>query len=201
MQPLTEFTERMQQPRDYLVAASAGLAGGLIARLLFAALPEPWGTLANTSALWGLIPFFVAFGLRARRWHGVAVGVVALAATVVVWVLSSAGATGREIAMWVVIAVVAGALCGLAGGASRNTRGWLRRLAIAFMGGIVAGEALYGILLIGGPQWWIELIVGIALPLVLARNWFDRLLAMIGVPVIACALYGVYVLYDAIAVL
>jgi hypothetical protein len=187
--------------RGTLVAASAGLAGGLVARLLFAVLPEPWGTLANTSALWGLIPFFVAFGLRARGWRGAAVGVVALAVTVVAWVLSSGGATGREIAMWAVIAVVAGALCGLAGGAARNARGWMRLLALAFIGGVVAGEALYGILLIGGPQWWVELMAGIALPLVLARNWFDRLLAVIGASVIACALYGAYVLYDAIAVL
>lgn len=192
---------RMSRGRTTLIAVAAGLGAGLIARLLFTALPEPWNTLANTSALWGLVSFFIARGIRARGWSSVAVGILSLASMVTTWtLLSPTPVTVREVVMWLVVAIVAGAFCGLAGHLSGNDRAWLRRAALAFIGGLVEGEGLYGILVIGGPQWWLELIIGLALPLALGRSWADRLIAVAGASVVACALFGAYLLYDAIAV-
>ncbi|HEU4808153.1 MAG TPA: DUF6518 family protein [Homoserinimonas sp.] len=187
--------------RSLTIASAAGLGAGLVARLLFEVLPEPWGTLANTSALWGLVPFFVALGVRARGWRSVTTGILSLALMVTAWVLlSPVPVAWREVAMWAVVATIAGALCGVAGSLARNRRPWTHRAALAFIGGIVAGEAVYGILLIGGPQWWFELVIGLALPLTLGRNWGDRLFSVLGASVVACALYGAYLLYDAVAV-
>lgn len=190
----------MTLARSLTIASAAGLGVGLVARLLFEVLPEPWGTLANTSALWGLVPFFAARGVRARGWRSVSTGILSLALMVTAWVLlSPVPVTWREVVMWAVVAIIAGALCGLAGSLARHRSPWPHRAALAFIGGIVAGEAVYGILLIGGPQWWFELVVGLALPLTLGRTWRDRLFSMIGASVIACGLYGAYLLYDTVA--
>lgn len=117
------------------------------------------------------------------------------------WVaLSPTDVTERELIMWGVIATLAGALCGIAGGLSRAPRPWTRRTAIAIMAGLVVGEGLYGILIIGGPQWWLEMLIGLALPLAFTRRPSDWLFAVAGASVIACALFAAYLLYDAIAV-
>lgn len=182
-----------------LMVAGGALAGGA-ARLLFLLLPDPWGTLANTSALWGLVPFVAVAALRVRARRAVVAGVICLAAMVAVWVLlAPAPPTPREMLLWGVVGVVAGALCGLAGGLVRRSEPVLRRSAAAAIGGVVLGEGLYGILLIGGPQWWLEAAVGVALALAWGPAARDRAVALAGAVLVAGALFGVFVAYDAIA--
>jgi hypothetical protein len=76
---------RVSATRGLVIAGAAGLGAGLVVRLLFGVLPEPWGTLANTSALWGLAPFFVAFSLRMPGWRSAGYGIVSLALMVTMW--------------------------------------------------------------------------------------------------------------------
>lgn len=182
-----------------LMVAGGALAGGA-ARLLFLLLPGPWGTLANTSALWGLVPFFAVVALRPRARHSAVAGAICLAAMVAVWVfLAPAPPTPREVFLWGVVGVVAGALCGLAGGLVRRSEPLFRRSAAAAIGGVVLGEGLYGILLIGGPQWWLEAAVGVALALAWGPAARDRAVALAGAVLVAGALFGAFVAYDAIA--
>jgi len=97
------------------------------------------------------------------------------------------------------VAVIAGALCGLAGGLVRRSGPVLRRSAAAAIGGVVLGEGVYGILLIGGPQWWLEAAVGAALALAWGPAARDRAVALAGAVLVSGALFGVFVAYDAIA--
>src|SRR5690606_22482633 len=87
--------------RFALWAVAVGVGAGLLARLHFAALPEPWNTLANTSALWGLAPFLVGYLTRARGWRSAVLGIATLAVVVATWVLlSPIPVTPRELLMW-----------------------------------------------------------------------------------------------------
>jgi hypothetical protein len=191
----------VNRPLTFLIAGVSGLGAGLVARLLFEVLPDTWGTLANTSAVWGLVPFFVAFGIRSRGWLAVAIGILSLATMVATWtLLSPLPVTAREVVMWAAVGIVAGAVCGMSGSLARHHRALPRHSALALMGGIVTGEAVYGIVLIGGPQWWFELAIGLAVPIVLGRTWRNRLLSVLGASVIAGLLFGAYLLYDAVAV-
>src|SRR5690606_35235662 len=118
---------------------------------------------------------------RARGWRGAMLGIATLALTVATWVLlSPVPVTPRELLMWAVIAVLAGALCGFAGGLGRSTRPWIHRATVAVMAGLIVGEGVYGILVIGGPQWWFEALLGLALPFGFARRLVDGLLAVAG---------------------
>ncbi|MBC7441547.1 MAG: hypothetical protein H7311_03355 [Ramlibacter sp.] len=196
--PATAASESLAAP--LAAALGVGAAAGGLARLLSAVLPEPWGTLANTSALWGLVPFVASLAVRAPRSASILVGITALVAMVATWVLlAPQPVTPRELLLWGVVGVGAGALCGLAGELARRDSPWARRLAVTIMAGLVVGEGLYGILLIGGPQWWFEAAVGVALALALGRTGRDRMLGLAGALLAAGALYAAYLFYDAIA--
>ncbi len=172
--------------------------------MLTTLLPHPWPTLAGTSALWGLVPFGVALrdGVRTQKREAALTGVVTMLAMVAMWcALVANTVTLREVLLWTAVGFAAGALCGLAGYSARSGQRWFRALALAFMGGLIAGEGLYGIVLIGGPQWWLELVVGLMLPLALGRTLQGRLVALVGAAVFAAALLGAFWLYDAVAVM
>ncbi|TFC27392.1 hypothetical protein E3O25_09815 [Cryobacterium sp. TMT1-3] len=201
---MTLTDERMRRPatlaRSPLVAVGAGIATGLLARALYAVLPEPWTTLANTSALWGLLPFTVAALTRTRGSRAILLGMTALAAMVVTWaVLGPESQPPRVLVLWGIVAIGAGALCGLAGDLAGRRQPLAHRLGLAVMSGLVLGEAFYGALLIGGPQWWGESALGLLLALGGGRRWPDRAVALALVALMAASLFGVYLLFDAIA--
>lgn len=200
---MTDQRRRPSSPpltRRLLVALAAGVAAGLVARALYAVLPEPWTTLANTSALWGLVPFFVAAATRARGWQAVGSGVAVLAALVATWaVLAPEPHSPRVLVLWAVVAIGAGALCGLAGDLAGRRHPLAHRCGLAVMSGLILGEAFYGVLLIGGPQWWGEGAVGVLLGLGGGRRWPDRMLALALAALLAGALFVAYLVFDAIA--
>jgi hypothetical protein len=188
-------------PLQLVIAVLAGAFAGVFARLLFAVLPDPWVTLANTSALWGLVPFACVVGLRATGRLATGIGVASLASMVAVWaILAPVPATARTLLLWGGIGIAAGAYSGLAGGLTRSDRPGFRWLASALIGGVVLGEAVYGLVLVGGPQWWFEGAVGVALILALGRSLGDRLRSLAIAAVIAAVLFVVFLGYDAIAV-
>lgn len=67
------------------MGAAPRLAAALLARVLYATLPEPWTTLANTSAIWGLVPFTVVIVTAARGSRAAVLGPTALVAMVATW--------------------------------------------------------------------------------------------------------------------
>ncbi len=187
--------------RVLLLALGAGAGAGLVARMIYAVVPEPWTTLANTSALWGLVSFLVAVLSRARGWRAVLLGAAALEMMVATWAaLAPESHSVRVLVLWAVVAIVAGALCGLAGDLAGRRHAPAHRVGVAVMSGLILGEALYGALLIGGPQWWGEGLVGLLLALGGGRRWSDRLLALTLAALLAGALFVAYLLFDAIAV-
>ena len=186
--------------RGLVVALGAGVAAALLARLLYAALPEPWTTLANTSALWGLVPFIVAAGTQARGSRAWLLGAAALLAMVATWaVLAPEPHSPRVLVLWAVVAIGAGALCGLAGDLAGRRHPLAHRWGLAVMCGLILGEAVYGVVLIGGPQWWGEGVVGALLALGGGRRWLDRMLVLLLAALLAGALFVAYLLFDAIA--
>lgn len=187
----------------YFVAIAGGVIAGLIARSLAATLPRDWATLANTSALWGLVPVAVVLALGHRGARAMVSGILALGAMVAVWIaLAPTPPSTRELGLWIIVGIAAGAVCGLAASCIRGDRPGIRRIvAGALIAGLVAGEGLYGILLIGGPQWITEIVLGVILAVVFGRTISGRALTLATTAVVAAALVGAYFLYDAIAVL
>ena len=200
-----------------LATIATGAAAGALARLLANVLAPEWATLANTSALWGLVPFGIVLVLRERGWRAAAYGVLGLSSMIGVWIASAPVATARELVLWSVAGLAAGAVCGLAASGVRSASRFRRIASAAGVAGLVAGEGLYGILLIGGPQWILELVIGFGLAVGIGvavtpgrrvsdsggsdRGASDRMLALAATALVAVACVGAYFGYDAVAVL
>lgn len=183
------------------IALGAGVAAALLARLLYAVVPDSWTTLVNTSALWGLVPFAVVVVTAVRSSRAAVLGQISLLAMVVLWaVLAPEPHSPRVYVLWAVVAIGAGALCGLAGDLAGRRHPLAHRVGLAVMSGLILGEAFYGLVLIGGgPQWWAEGAVGVLLALGGGRRWPDRMLALGLATLLAGALFAAYLLFDAIA--
>lgn len=180
------------------LALALGLGFGALARLGDQTLPAPWHTLANTSALWGLAPFLIVRAVQLRGPRAATLGVAVMAAVVVVWVvLAPEPPTSRQLLLWGIVALAAGAVCGVAADLSSRGSSRLRIIGSAVMAGVIIGEAVYGILLIGGPQWWLELMIGLAVAVCLSRTLAERSLSVASAILVAAALFGAYLLYDA----
>jgi hypothetical protein len=194
------ITDRTHTPAGTVLIALLGGAGlGLLAWWLQGVLPDPWGTLANTSALWGLAGFAAAALQGARRWLAVAAGTLALLGMVIMFALLD-GATMIQWVAYLLVGAVAGALFGLAGSLARSSRSTSRLTAAATVGGVIAGEGLYGIVIVdaSGPQWWFELLLGIVIAVLVTRARRERVVALGLVTVVAAALLGAYLAYDAV---
>ncbi|MFD2394630.1 DUF6518 family protein [Dietzia aerolata] len=119
-------------------ALGFGLVCGLVLTLAHALLPDQWAVLAGTSALWSVV------GLIAGRWSagrahslgasagtasastGAFAGLIAMVGVLLPWLAVNAPTTSAiEVALWIVVGPVAGAVCGAAGALSTSpgTRG------------------------------------------------------------------------------
>jgi len=97
------------------------------------------------------------------------------------------------------VGIVAGALCGYAGALARGSLARLRLVAAAVIGGLILGEGLYGIVLIGGLQWWCEALAGIVFALGWGRGLPERMRALAVAVLVAAVLFAAFLGYDAIA--
>lgn len=152
-------------------ALVVGLGVGVLFTAAHALLPDPWAVLAGTSALWGVAPMVVARRAPARAsaasrrisGSGAVTGLAVMVGTLVPWlVVHAARTSGAELALWLTVGPLAGAVCGAAGAAS-VARGRRGAAAAGVVPGIVAGEAVYGLLLVGGPAWILELALAVVL--------------------------------------
>lgn len=140
-------------------ALAVGLLTGVLLTLAHAVLPDRWAVLAGTSALWGVVPMLVARRPGARGLDGAAWGMLAMVGTLIPWLIVHADSTSvAEVGLWLLVGPVAGAVCGTAGAASASGGG-RGAIAAGVVPGIVAGEAVYGLVLVGGPAWGLELAV------------------------------------------
>lgn len=184
----------LTRTRGVPTAIAFGVLAGLIAAALFSVMPTPWDALANTSALWGLVPFAVAS--RIASGPGVLLGSASMLALVGSWiVLAPSTIRGREVLVFLVVGLAAGAVCGAAGASLRGNR---RVIGTVVMAGLVLGEALYGLGVVGGPQWFVEAAIGAVVILLACRTTTDRARAGLGSVAVAVGSFGLYALYDAI---
>ncbi|MGB7361859.1 MAG: DUF6518 family protein [Rhodococcus sp. (in: high G+C Gram-positive bacteria)] len=180
--------------RGALAASGAGLLAAVVAVSLFVTLPTPWDSLANTSALWGLVPYGVAIALPHRS--SVLLGIAAMTALVAGWiVLAPVDISAREAVVFLVVGVVAGAVCGAAGGAHRRGR---HVAGTVVMSGLVLGESVYGSVVVGGVHWVAEAAAAVGIIASGCRTSRDRARAAAGACAAAAALFGFYLVYDAI---
>lgn len=134
-----------------IIAALAGTASGL-ANGLLGELPAGLHRLANVGALWLVVAFLV--GSRLRGLAALAAGGVAIAAAL-------AGSYGwaqitdatfdvphveDQQSIWILVAVLAGALFGLLGAIWRAYHGIPRAIAVAVLAGTLSGESAFVLL-------------------------------------------------------
>ena len=201
---------------------AAGLVVGVCLTLAHGLLPERWAVLAGTSALWGVAPMVVARVAAARRSDpattagttaagataagaavagatatGATAGLLTMAGTLLPWLVVHATSTpGVEIAMWLVAGAVAGAICGVAGAVSSG-HGIRGAVAAGAVPGIVAGEAVYGLVVVGGPAWLLELVIAAVLVAATSRSG-SRITSLVSAAAFLATVAVACVGYDAV---
>lgn len=181
-------------PGRMTVAAALGLVGGAVTEWSIPHLPFSLEPLANSAAPWILVAFAVALTAR-RMGESVMLAVVTLLALVLGFYSGEAhrgwAVSFHQVELWSAASVTIGPLVGLAAG-------WLRyagRTAAAFgagvLGGMVAGEAVYGLtkLRYSSPAgyWHVQFVLGIALAVGLTL-WRSRRHLLASAPVLAVSL-------------
>ena len=192
--------ERDRALRILLVAAT-GLAAGGLTLLGQALLDAEWNRLANSGAIWLAVAFAVGSRMASDR-----EAVVAGAATLLFALLGyqlAARVTGASISVaglviWSGTALVGGPVYGFAGrrwavGARRS-----RVLALALLGAVFVAEGAYTLLAIPdlARTGWVEVLVGLALPVLLGRGGRERMAAVALLVPLACAGLAVFELIN-----
>ena len=201
----------LSRPRLLLTAVAAGAALGPGDLLAQRVLPYPWANLANSAAVWALAAFAIGAWTATRRerpgaWPAVAGVVLLLVAVETYYVAavvfldnSTSQLWAPTTGFWLVLAVVAGAVFGTAGGWSRERAGLRRVLGAALPTAVLLAEA--GLLATrpdnGDADYRTDSLQTAAIQLVLAglclllaaRDTRQRLLALaLSLPLAATAL-------------
>jgi uncharacterized protein DUF6518 len=168
------------------------VAGGLVLGALDLAaqklLPYPWANLANSSAVWALGAFALGTRVGGEMWRAATAGVVLLIVAVETYYLSAtlvqhdslSNLSSATTQVWLVFAVVAGALFAVAGAWARSADGRRRVVGIAMSGSVLFAEALVLLRRASGRSGAnrlddlqtaaIEAVLGIGLIVLLARR-------------------------------
>jgi uncharacterized protein DUF6518 len=176
--------------RGLLIAVAAGVALGTFSVLSDYFLTNPWAIAGNIAGTWVVVAFLVgAFAMKGAARQGALGGLVALlSATLVYYVGTSIGWDLVNVARllpgvltWGAVALVAGPVAGGAGAVwrrhsfRRRQQWWLPSVAIGILAAPLAAEGLYLALQFAGEPGaiagFVELIVGLALPVWLLRSW------------------------------
>ncbi|MEP7360694.1 MAG: DUF6518 family protein [Chloroflexota bacterium] len=177
-------------PRGLLIAVAAGVALGAFSVLSDYFLANPWAIAGNIAGTWVVVAFLVgAFAMKGAAREGAIGGLVALlVATLVYYVGTSIGWDLVDVTrllpgvlVWGAVSLVAGPVSGGAGAVWRRHtfRGrqqwWLPSVAIGILAAPLAAEGLYLAFLFAGEvgafAGFVELVVGLALPVWLVRSW------------------------------
>lgn len=153
-----------------LVVILTGTGLGVLTAYAQAWLPEPVGSLANSSGPWCVVAVLLAL-LATSRLRAAVCGALALGTLLAGYVFGSAvrgnsSSTGL-IAFWILAAVLVGPLLGVAAHWVRSKRPILSAMGAGGISGLFVGEGAYGLKYISGstypPYWWAEITVGVAL--------------------------------------
>lgn len=133
-----------------LVPVVVGLALGPVDLLLQHVLPYPFANLANSPSAWALVAFAVGWSDRVRgRWWPAVAGVLTLLLAVEGYYATAVVALGDDVSsltnsaalVWMVLAVLAGAVFGTAGAWARSAHAWRGPLGSAAAVAVVLAEA------------------------------------------------------------
>ncbi len=187
------------------LATVIGLALGAVTEWSAPHLPSSMEPLANSAAPWVLIAFAIALTAR-RVGESVTLAVVTLLALVMGFYLGEAhrgwAVSRDQVELWSAASVAIGPLIGLAAGWLRHAGRAAGALGAGVLGGLLVGEAAYGLtrLRFSSPAeyWHVQLVLGIALAAGLAL-WRSRRHAFESVPALAmsftaCAMIGLMTL-------
>jgi hypothetical protein len=189
--------------RYSVVIVLAGLVAGGLTAVGQGYLPGDWNTLVNSGAVWLLVAFGVSAFAPSNVWAVVAgMGTLVLevmAYFVAVWLMLGLDIPLMGTGFWLAVAVVAGPLFGMAGRWWRVGGQKQRVIALALMGSVFLAEGL--IALLWGEQYkvasrWVEIAIGLLIPLGLGRTNKDRALGLAGLPVVTLLGLGVYQLIN-----
>ncbi len=182
--------------RGLLIAVAAGVALGTFSVLSDYFLHNPWAIAGNIAGTWVVVAFLVgAFAMKGAAREGALGGLVALlSATLAYYLGTSIGWDMVNVArllpgvlVWGAVSLVAGPVSGGAGAVWRrhSFRGrqqwWLPAVAIGILSAPLAAEGLYLAWLFAGEvgsfAGFLELIIGLVLPVWLLRSWQEWRLA------------------------
>jgi hypothetical protein len=183
-------------------AALVGLVAGALTDLGQAWLPWTVAPAANSAGSWVLLSFVVALGARGL------VGAVVRSSTCLVGLvigyyamaIERGVAVGHQpVVFWTVAALAIGPLAGAAAGALRHIGSDYAAVGAGVIGGLLAGEAVYGLRHLTGtsPGYWVaQFAVGTAVTVGLAwwRTGRRSALVLSGVASVwvAVVVYGAY---------
>ncbi len=110
-----------------LASSVAGVLLGVVDLMAQLGLPYPWANLANSPAVWGIAAFALGAALRTDALRAAVCGAALLTIAVEAYYLaavvalhdSTASLTSPSTGTWLVLGVVAGAGCAVAGLATR----------------------------------------------------------------------------------
>lgn len=193
-------------PSTVAVVVGAGLALGVATHVLQGVLPDSFGRLADSGAVWAVFAFaigsFVPRGVRDTA----AAGAGTLLAALVGYCATAlfTGALPAGTAGWAATALIGGPVFGVAGGWLRDEASWLvgevpwRRIsALAALGGVLVADGLTGVFIhpTGNPGGidavaWLMLLAGPAVPLLAGRTSRERTLASLALPLAVVAGLG-----------
>jgi hypothetical protein len=176
------------------LAAAVGLAAGALTLWSVPHLPFSLEPLGNSAAPWLIVAFAVALTAR-RKAESLLLAVVALIALIVGFYVAEAvrgwPVSRHQVVFWALASVVAGPLLGLAASWFRHADRTAGALGAGLLGGMLAGEAVYGLtqLELSSPAgyWDVQFVVGIALVVTLTL-WRSRRHLLGSIPALAASL-------------
>jgi hypothetical protein len=130
------------------LAGAVGLAAGAATERSVPHLPSSLEPLANSAGPWVLVAFAVALTAR-RTGESMVLAIVALGALVVGFYAAEVHAgwpvSRHQVVFWSAASVVFGPLVGLAAAGLRRAEHTAQALGAGVLGGLLAGEAVYGL--------------------------------------------------------
>jgi hypothetical protein len=150
------------------LAIVIGLAAGAATEWSVPHLPFSLEPLGNTAAPWVLVAFAVALTAR-RMGESLTLAVVTLLALVLGFYVAEAyrgwPVSRHQVALWFAASVAIGPLVGLAAGWLRHAGRTAAAVGAGVLGGLLAGEAVYGLteLRFSSPAgyWRVQFVLGV----------------------------------------
>ncbi len=187
------------------LASVTGAAVGAVTEWSAPHLPSALEPLANSAAPWVLVAFVIALTAR-RVGESVTLAIVTLLALVLGFYLGEAhrgwSVSRDQVELWSAASVGIGPLVGLAAGWLRHAGRAAGALGAGILGGLLAGEAVYGLtkLRFSSPAeyWHVQFLlgVGVAVGLTLwrSRRHIIESAPALAVSLAACAAIGLLTL-------